>query len=427
MTNPLRRPARLTLRARLTLVYGCLFMLAGVLVLGTTYALLAQQFRERGDKMLSHQIGPDGNPLAPPETPSAMPPEHTISSGVGPDDGTLDYQTVERTQDDALSALLTQGGIALAVVGAVSVGCGWLIAGRVLQPLQSVTDTARRISEAPAADRSLHERIALKGPRDEIKELADTFDVMLSRLDHAFDGQRRFIANASHELRTPLSLNKALLEVAVRGADTSAEVRRLGTTLLDINARHERLIDGLLLLARSEAEVAERAYVDLADVVDHVVAQLDPGRTKVVAAPDEAPVTGNPVLLERLVQNLVENGVRHNLPEDGWVRVDCGTEDDGTVRLEVSNSGPVVARYDVPALFEPFRRLSADRLAGAPGAGLGLSIVRAVARAHGGDARAEPRETGGLRVVVTLPKADDSWPAEPDAADPRHDAARLVA
>ncbi|WTW92506.1 HAMP domain-containing histidine kinase [Streptomycetaceae bacterium NBC_01309] len=408
MTNHVR-PARLTLRARLTLVYGCLFMLAGILVLGATYALLAQQFRERGDKVVSHQTGPDGKPVPPPSSP----PADSVVSGTGLDesnsDGSTDYQSVERTQDDALAALLTQGGVALGAVGAVSIGCGWLIAGRVLQPLQQVTDTARRISEAPAADRSLHERIALEGPRDEIKELADTFDVMLSRLDHAFDGQRRFIANASHELRTPLSLNKALLEVAVRGADASAEVRQLGATLLEINARHERLIDGLLLLARSEAEVAEHAYVDLADVVDHVVAQLDPGRAKVVAAPDEAPTTGNPVLLERLVQNLVENGVRHNLPEDGWVRVDCGRHDDGTVRLEVSNSGPVVARYDVPALFEPFRRLGADRIAGMSGAGLGLSIVRAVARAHGGDARAEPRESGGLRVTVTLPAADDAW------------------
>ncbi|MEU8133892.1 sensor histidine kinase [Streptodolium elevatio] len=198
----------------------------------------------------------------------------------------------------------------------------------------------------------------------------------------------------------------------VRDAGGSPDVRQLGSTLLDINARHERLIDGLLLLARSEAEVAEHAYVDLADVVEHVVAQFDPGTAKVVAMPEEAPTTGNPVLLERLVQNLVENGVRHNVPEDGWVRVECGAGEDGTVRLEVSNSGPVVARYDVPALFEPFRRLGADRLAGTTGAGLGLSIVRAVARAHGGDARAEPRTSGGLRVIVTLPGAADDWESE---------------
>lgn len=417
------RPSRLTLRARLTLVYGLLFMLAGTLVLGVTYALLAQQFRERGDKVVSHQVGPDGQPITPPSTPPAGSVTSTTDPTDGVAGGSVDYQVVERTQDDALEALLTQGGIALGVVGAVSVACGWLIAGRVLQPLHRVTDTARRISEAPAADRGLNERIALKGPRDEIKELADTFDVMLSRLDQAFDGQRRFIANASHELRTPLSLNKALLEVAVRGTDASPEVRQLGSTLLDINARHERLIDGLLLLARSEAEVAEHAYVDLADVVEHVVAQTDTGTVKVVAVPDEAPTTGNPVLLERLVQNLVENGVRHNSPDGGWVRIECGPGADGTVRLEVSNSGPNVARYDVPALFEPFRRLGADRLAGSPGAGLGLSIVRAVARAHGGEARAEPRESGGLLVTVTLPRADDTDDTDDTDAPARHLAA----
>lgn len=237
---------------------------------------------------------------------------------------------------------------------------------------------------------------------------------MLARLDHSFDGQRRFIANASHELRTPLSLNRALLEVAVREGAASAEVRQLGGTLLEINARHERLIDGLLLLARSEHEVEldEHAFVDLADIVEHLAAQVPPGRVVVHTKTGEAPTTGNPVLLERLVQNLVENGIRYNLPEDGWVRVVTDTGPDGSALVEVTNSGPVVAPYDIPSLFEPFRRLGASRLSAAPGAGLGLSIVRAVARAHGGDARAEPRDGGGLSVRVTLPGC-----ADPDGGD----------
>jgi signal transduction histidine kinase len=381
MTRPRRsRLSRLTIRARLTLVYGGLFLLAGLLLLGVTYALVSRQFY--GERQAS-VAGSGSQPLPPP------------------------VQLVVRAgPDDALGTLLTQGGIALAVVGAAAVGFGWLLAGRLLQPLQRMTQTARRIADAPAADRGLHERISLDGPHDEVRQLADTFDIMLERLDHAFDGQRRFVANASHELRTPLAVNRALLEVAVHRRAASPELRQLGETLLEVNARHERLLGGLLLLARSEPEVADRSFVDLADLVEHVVAQLPPGPVTVHAEPAEAPTTGDPVLLERLVQNLVDNGVRHNLPEGGWVRVTSDTGPDGWVVLQVSNTGPVVPPYEILSLFEPFRRLGGDRLsATSPGAGLGLSIVRAVARAHGGNVQAEPRDGGGLVVTVTLPAA----------------------
>jgi signal transduction histidine kinase len=237
--------------------------------------------------------------------------------------------------------------------------------------------------------------------------LADTFDVMLARLDHAFDGQRRFIANASHELRTPLTVNRSLLEVALYRSASSPEQRQLGETLLEMNARQERLLDGLLVLARSEREVTERSYVDLADVVEHVVEQVPPGSVIVEADAREAPTAGNPALLERLVHNLVDNGVRYNVAEGGWVRVVSGPGPNGTVALTVSNTGPVIPRYDVPQLFEPFHRGNGDRLSvTSKGTGLGLSIVLAIARAHGGDARAEPREGGGLVVTVTLPTTD---------------------
>jgi signal transduction histidine kinase len=284
---------------------------------------------------------------------------------------------------------------------------GWLIAGRLLQPLHEMTGTVRRIADAPAADRGLHERIALQGPQDEVKRLADTFDLMLDRFDQAFDGQRRFIANASHELRTPLALNQALLEVVVFRRAVPAEIRQMGETLMEINNRHEQLIDGLLLLARSENEILERSFVDLADIVEHVAARTPAGPVKVTVEAAEATTSGNPVLLERLVQNLVENGVRHNLPEgDGWVRVRSRTGPDGSAVVEVANTGPVVPAYEVPTLFEPFRRLGRQRVATAShGAGLGLSIVRAVARAHGGGVHAEPRENGGLTVTATLPPA----------------------
>jgi signal transduction histidine kinase len=196
-----------------------------------------------------------------------------------------------------------------------------------------------------------------------------------------------------------------LLEVAVHRKSASPEILQLGETLLAINARHERLIDGLLLLARSEPEVTERSFVDLADIVEHVASQLPGGDVEVRVEADEAPTTGDPVLLERVDQNLVENGLRHNVAAGGWVRVTSRTRD-GSAELVVSNTGPVIPRYEVPNLFEPFHRFGADRIAGgSPGAGLGLSIVQAVALAHGGDVTAEPREGGGLVVTVSLPVA----------------------
>jgi signal transduction histidine kinase len=372
---------KLTVRARLTLVYGGLFVLAGLVLIGATYLLVQQRL------------------------PMAVAGRVSLDdSGPGPGgEPRLVQRIVEGTQSTALHTLLTQGLIVLAVVSAAAIALGWLIAGRMLQPLHQITATARRIAEAPPdADRGLHERIALSGPSDEIKELADTFDVMLARLDHSFDGQRRFIASASHELRTPLTLNRTLLEVALaaESPSPSAEVRQLGTTLLAINERHGRLIDGLLLLAQSDRPVSEHSYVDLADIVEHVAVS---DTVKVVTETAEAVVGGNPVLLERLVQNLVENGERHNVPGDGWVHVRTSTRPDGWVVLQVSNSGPVIPRYEVPGLFEPFHRYQTSRLHG-PGAGLGLSIVRAVARAHGGEAHAAARDEGGLVVTVTLPQ-----------------------
>ncbi|MGA5304480.1 sensor histidine kinase [Nucisporomicrobium flavum] len=374
---------KLTIRGRLTLVYGGLFLLAGLVMLGVTYVLVSRQL-PTGVAGLATSVDVQRTRLL---------------DGSEPD--VVFRRAVEITRDDALSALLTQGGIALLVVGAAAVALGWLVAGRMLQPLHQITDTARRIAEAPAADRGLHERIALKGPDDEMKRLADTFDVMLARLDRSFDGQRRFIANASHELRTPLTLNRTLLEVALE-KDASPEVTQLGTTLLAINQRHGRLIDGLLLLARSERELTERSYVDLADIVEHAAA--DDVKTDLA----EAATLGDPVLLERLVQNLLDNAARHNLSSGGWVRVSTATHN-GWATLQVANSGPVVPRYEVASLLEPFRRLTGtDRLAGSGGAGLGLSIVRAVARAHGGDVHLEPRDEGGLVVTVALPAAQ-AW------------------
>lgn len=395
---------RLTLRARLTLVYGALFLVAGLVMLTLTWALVQQRFMTDGGAQVVRQAGSvaSDSPLPDLEGPSSL------AEGNGP---ITDYfVVVDAARDDALGAFMTQGALAVVIVGGLAVWIGWLVAGRMLHPLATITATARRIADAPDADRRMHERIRLDGPQDEITELADTFDGMLARLDTSFDAQRRFIANASHELRTPLTLNRALLEVSTHRPDASADVMLLGGTLLEINARHERLIDGLLLLARSERELPERRFVDLADIVEHVgsaadgdAASLDEAALTVELVPGEAPTSGDPVLLEQLVRNLVENGLRHNVAESGWVRVETRTDTEGRAVLEVSNSGPVVPPYELVSLFEPFRRLDGERTADARGVGLGLSIVRAIVQAHDGTVSLAAHHEGGLTVTVVLP------------------------
>jgi len=306
----------------------------------------------------------------------------------------------EKFRADTLNSILTRGGIALGGFAVVAVGVGWLMADRALRPLHQITATARRV-----ADRNLRERIALTDPPDEMKELADTFDSMLERLDRAFDGQRRFVANASHELRTPLAINRTLIQVALSRPDVPAQTRQLGETLLEVNTRHERLIDGLLTLASSEQDPTARDPLDLAEMAQHAVDQAtSPSGPRLEASLRPAPTTGDPVLLERLVQNLVHNAVAYNMP-DGWVSIATATRDD-EVELTVTNTGPTVPAYEIPGLFEPFRRLR-DRVGSANGTGLGLSIVRSVARAHGGEVTAQPRDGGGLQVRVTLPARNE--------------------
>ncbi|MFF8291516.1 ATP-binding protein [Streptomyces sp. NPDC016309] len=283
----------------------------------------------------------------------------------------------------ASEQLLIWSGGALLVMALCAVVVGWWTAGRVLRPVHEMTARARRLSE-----RNLRERLAPGGPDDELKELGDTIDALLARLEAAFDSQRRFIANASHELRTPLATQRAAIQV---GLDDSvpAPVRQV---LLDTNRRSERLIDGLLLLARGERGLAEREPVPLGEVVAEECARY--GVEEVSGAGGVVP--GNRVLLGQLVRNLVANAVAYNVP-GGWVRV---TVDGGV--LTVANTGPVIAEADVPGLFEPFRRGEGrDRMG--PGAGLGLSIVRSVATAHGGTVTAGCRDGGGLVVTVRLP------------------------
>ncbi|MFG1815819.1 sensor histidine kinase [Kribbella sp. NPDC049174] len=409
---------RLTLRGRLTLIYGGLFMVAGVLLLGVTYVLFSNNLTG-GYRVLVQGTYHD-SPPATPSTPSTSPPPTTSPTPrppnqlyvlnkdgdllTGPAADQVIKEQREQVRRAAIKSLLTQGSIALVVVGGLAAGFGWLVAGRVLAPLHRVTDTARRIAASPAA---LHERIDLRGPDDEVKNLADAFDTMVERLDHSFDGQRRFVANASHELRTPLTLGRALVEVAMHRRTASADVKELGESLLTINARHEQLIDGLLILADSEKQLKTVYPVNLGDIVTHVAGQLSGEASAVgvdlIRGPGDAPTQGDALLLERLVHNLVENGIRHNLPEgDRWVRVVSKTLGD-RVEIVVTNTGPDIPPYEVESLFKPFYRLGAERLVSGKGAGLGLSIVRSVAEAHDGTVVATPRPGGGLEIRVSLP------------------------
>lgn len=390
----MKRRIRLPLRARLTLVYGGLFLAGGALLLVLTYSLVQQGIPDEGAMVRSFNSAGEEIPL--PETDDQL-----------TEDQHMRLIATNEVWAEALDSIRNQGPQALLLVGLGTIAIGWLVAGRMLRPLQLVTDAAARIAESPAADKGLHQRIKVGGPRDELRELAETFNRMLERLDQSFDGQRAFISNASHELRTPLTVTRALLEVAVHRRDASPDVRLLGETLLEVNARHERLIEGLLLLMRSDRELTERSYVDLSDVAEHVVAQTPSSEVAVTADCEEAPTLGESVLLERLAQNLVENAIRYNAPENGWVRVATRREGDSAV-LEVANTGPIVPAFEVEGLFEPFRRLGTERLATASGgAGLGLSIVRAVAKAHGGEVTATARPEGGLVVTVRLPAAGD--------------------
>jgi signal transduction histidine kinase len=389
-----------TIRVRLTLLYAGAFLLAGAVLVGLLYFFMAQALDRQLATRFRISDEQFGN-LTAVETGS---PRLVVLR----EELQVQFQ---QDRDHTLNTVLVASLIALAVVGVIAGGFGWFVAGQVLQPLQEITATARRVAVA-GADRSLHERIALTGPNDEIKDLADTFDAMLERLDHAFNSQRRFVANASHELRTPLAINRTLIEVALDNPEAGERLRQLGTTLLAVNQRHERLIDGLLTLASSEQGVATRTVVDMAEVARHVVMECrafeQEAGVDVCTDLQPAPVEGDPILLERLVQNLVDNAIRYNVPEGGWLAITTGVVN-GFAQLVVENSGPLIPAYEVPGLFEPFRRMpDSERLAGRTnngrgrGAGLGLSIVQAVTHAHEGSVQAAPRSDGGLTVRVRI-------------------------
>ncbi|GHJ40647.1 HAMP domain-containing sensor histidine kinase [Streptomyces sp. TS71-3] len=385
---------RPTIRIRLTLLYGGMFLIAGILLLSIIYLLAAQAVHVGNDlpfTIVSGQVTVRSD---------ACP---NLDSFTGPRDDVMDALNacVNQQRHEALDNLLSRSLLALLGLAVIAFAFGYAMAGRVLSPLGRITRTARRV-----AGSDLSRRIELDGPDDEFKELADTFDDMLNRLERAFTAQQRFVGNASHELRTPLAINRTLLEVHLSDPDAPPELQQLGKTLLATNERSEQLVEGLLLLARSDNQIVERGPVDLAEVasraIDQVRAEADQAGVQIRGERAAAVVQGNGVLLERIALNLVQNAVRYNVPRDGWVEVTTEARNRQAVLL-VANTGPVVPAYEIDNLFEPFRRLRTERTGSDKGVGLGLSIVRSVARAHGGWIGAEPREGGGLVMRVTLP------------------------
>ncbi|WP_322759049.1 HAMP domain-containing sensor histidine kinase [Frankia sp. Cr2] len=377
---------RLSVRARLALLFGCLGLVVGGLTLLVACLVADQAIAQQPiDVSVAVQATASSEEQAAQSKARQVLAEQTIR---------------ERLRSQTLAPLVGRGLIIVAGLTAAGLVAGWFVAGAMLRPLRQITATARRV-----VDRNLHERVALAGARDEWWELGSAINAMLSRLDATFAAQRQFVGNASHELKTPLAINQTLLEVAMGRPDAPPELIRLGETLLEVNARHERLVDGLLALARAEHGIADPRPVDLAEVVDGVLTLVRPEanrlRLQVTAEARPVVVNGDRILLDRLVQNLLQNAIRHNVT-DGWLRVAAGPVD-GDARLAVVNSGPVITPASVPELFEPFQR-AANRVHSARGTGLGLSIVRSVAQAHGGTVNAVARDEGGLEVAVTIPR-----------------------
>ncbi|GAB7180629.1 HAMP domain-containing sensor histidine kinase [Kitasatospora sp. Ki12] len=390
-------PFRPTIRMRLTLLYGGMFLMAGVVLLLVMYFFVQQALQEVGQPHLVL----NGSGISV-RTPDNL----TLTSQSALDQWLNDYKAYQASQ--ALNTLLRKLLTVLVCLAVIAFAAGYAMAGRVLRPLGRITRTARDVASS-----DLHRRIELDGPDDELKELADTFDDMLDRLDRSFDSQRRFVANASHELRTPLAINRTLLEVQLSDPAASPDLQQLGKTLLATNERSEQLVEGLLLLARSENELTDRRPVELSEVATRALeqtrAEADKREVELRSKLDPAVVAGNGVLLERLALNLLQNAVRYNTA-GGWVELATAAVPGGG-ELVVSNTGPVVPGYELEHIFEPFRRVKgADRTRSDKGVGLGLSIVRSVVRAHGGTVEATPRAGGGLTMRVRIPSPQGAVP-----------------
>ncbi|MGP3953259.1 sensor histidine kinase [Streptomyces sp. 7N604] len=399
LTNPLL--PRRTVRLKLTLLYGALFLVSGAALLTITYLLV---LNSDGGSLSGGQSAPDGGGTRPAETAGSTPPVPPPQGRGG--ESTRDVlpaqarEIMELQRDAVLDDLLVQSAIALALMSVISIALGWVVSGRILRPLRTITAAARDISAT-----SLHQRLALDGPSDELKELGDTFDGLLGRLETSFEAQRRFVANASHELRTPLARQRTLGQLALSDPDADVEsLRAAHERILAAGSQQERLIEALLTLARSNAGIEVSRPFDLGRLAQEVVAarRTDAEQWLVTlrCSLSATFAAGHRPLAERLVINLVDNALRHNEPY-GWVEV-ATADAHGRAVLTVANSGPGVPPSAVDQIFQPFQRLGDPRTNG-EGLGLGLSIVQAIAAAHDATLAAEARPEGGLVFTVGFP------------------------
>ncbi|MFJ2771891.1 sensor histidine kinase [Streptomyces sp. NPDC087300] len=391
-------------RSRLTALYGGLLVLAGALLTGVVYLLVQQGLYASISTAVTtavprEPVPPWASATAPLSTVVPARPAKALAGRATADDleGIAVTKISDLAGEAALNRLLTVSVIVFAAYAVVSIALAWWMAGRVLRPVSVITGTARRLSGA-----NLHERIALDAPQGELKRLADTFDEMLDRIERLVGAQQRFAANAAHELRTPLAVQRAAAEIGLAGEPDAERVAMIRKKLISVADDSEELIEGLLLLAASEQGLERREPVAL-DVLAHAVTDgLSEAATErdvtVTVRAEPLTVEGDGVLLDRLVHNLVANAVRYNVPGG---RVTVRTDPDGT--LEITNTGPEVPPETVPHLFEPFHRLHERTHARGEGAGLGLSIVSAIARAHEAEVTAKPNGSGGgLTIRVSF-------------------------
>jgi signal transduction histidine kinase len=389
---------RPTLRVRMALLYGGLVLLVGVSLLFTCVILIDRALGKVPLYTLTkgaHLIDSNGNEI--PFDPEAA---------------------TRKAQDSAVHYLYTTGSLYFAIIVVIGATGGYLLAKQALRPIARLTQTARALSTE-----TLDQRINLGGPDDELRELADTFDDMLARLDQAFDSQRLFVANASHELRTPLSVIRTELEVTLSDPNADPEdLRRMGSVVSSAAERAQRLVTSLLTLARLQAvgggELELTEPVDLSGFVpgalSAVAAEAEEKGVRIETEVEDAVTMGDPRLLERLIGNLVENAIRHNVP-NGWLRITTGQTND-KVWLHVANGGTIIPNGDVDRLFEPFRRGSGKVRTATKGAGLGLAIVRLIVDAHNGRLQAAAPPFGGLAVRVELPRERTRPTPLPDKA-----------
>ncbi len=388
----------MTIRLRLTLVYGGLFLCSAAALLAITYVLVHHQytgsfFISSGHQAVVHfqssgasNAKAQGNPFPVPVGPKALAPNAKIA-----------VAAAQGQSDAALHQLVVDSAIAIAVMAVLSLWLGWVIAGRALRPLRTITETAREISAS-----NLHRRLDLEGPDDELKQLGNTVDGLLGRLETSFEAQRQFVANASHELRTPLTLERTLLELALSDPNASIDsYRHTCEQLLAVGEQQERLIEALLTLSRSQRGLDSQQPVDLAAISAAAAGAADHDGLVLDTTLEPAQTAGNPRLVERLVANLLSNAIHHNL-DGGSISLTTDSRD-GRAVLTVANTGPTIPASELERIFQPFQRLDPARTSNGHGLGLGLSIVQAIADAHEATVTTRAPADGGLHIEISFP------------------------